>query len=104
MENFNWISVKDKMPEDGVDVLVCGVTKTEDGFETFVRQGAYGDLLWTDDNNMWCVEGITYYEDYYCGEFMGFVYLNEGEDYIVTSWMPMPDASEEALKLVTSKP
>ena len=99
MATFNWISVKDKMPEE-VNVLVCGVTKTENGFETFVREGAYGDLIWAE-KNLWCVEGITFYEDYSYGEFLGFVELDEGKDYIVTSWMPMPDASEEALKLVT---
>lgn len=114
MANFNWISVKEQMPEDDVDVLVCGVYKVmNDHYESFVRIGNYDPKLECLGQERfstilvpaWDILGITYIEEYDdWGDYEGRALLQEGEDYIVTSWAPIPDASEEALKLVTSKP
>ena len=116
MENFKWISVKDKMPEDGVDVLVCGVFVCDGNYMPFVRVGCHEDDVYVEEYYYksyeepkeehipkWVIEDITYYI-YSDFDYIDREEYRENEDYIVTSWAPLPDASEEALKLVTSKP
>lgn len=67
-----WISVKDKMPEDGVDVLCW--------YEYF-RYGNY--------NCMWKTYGIGYcFNEHWGGEVMN------GTMPRVIAWMPLPEPPE----------
>jgi hypothetical protein len=63
-----WISVKDRMPEEGVDVLVYG-----DIYLNRNRKGADVDFVDRESGN--------------------FFYYDEGE---VTHWRPLPEPPESA--------
>lgn len=69
--NSGWITCDDRLPEDGVDVLVC--------FEYF-RYGRYNRLFRTI--------GISYT---YNGKWSGFVNGTSGWDQLtIFAWMPLP--------------
>lgn len=69
--NGGWIPCSDKLPEGGVDVIVC--------FEYF-RYGRYNRLFRTI--------GISYT---YNGKWSGFVNGTSGWDQLtILAWMPLP--------------
>ena len=71
-----WISCEDKLPEDGVDVLVW--------FEYF-RYGEYNRLFQT--------KGISYT---YNGQWSGFVNGQSGWNQLsIIAWQPMPEDYHE---------
>ncbi len=107
------------MPEDGKGVLVCGVHRDHDGnYVPFVDEGYHSPAVYVGDDYYksyeepkddpipkWVIEGISCnnWEDWNNQDW-GTDEYREGDDYIVTSWAPWPDVSEEALKLLSSKP
>ena len=68
-----WISVKDRLPEIGVEVLICDVS-CSNGYRdiwSLERDEVYDDIGWNDKNGDW-------------------YYLDD-----VTHWMPLPKPPKE---------
>lgn len=72
MSNDLWIPCSERLPENGIDILVC--------FEYF-RYGHYNRLFKTI--------GISYV---YNGEWSGFINGSSGwRDFNILAWQPLPE-------------
>jgi hypothetical protein len=79
MKEYEWISVKDKLPEDGERVLIyADVDNEEDRIAIAYRMLEE----WSDDEYIWRAwETLGYSADY--------------DDEEVIAWMPLPEPYEE---------
>lgn len=68
---MEWISVKDRLPEDGEDVLF--VVRPNGGL--FIRVGIYSDGVWS----------------LLCGMWNDYRQFTSNTAWPVTHWMPLPE-------------
>lgn len=76
-----WISVNDRLPELGEDVLVYCKAKTPE-FTDFIEvsvRNTYKLAPWCDEETAWGIRFIPF-----------------GGEFEVTHWMPLPEPPKEA--------
>lgn len=79
-----WVSVEDKLPDDGIEVLGCSPDWIHPDFNTegiricFVNEGEWKSAKWDNDQDSWHTHAKWCCED------------NGGKHFDPTHWTPIP--------------